>query len=111
MIELETDQHETWLVVRLSGEGLLTSGKVLEAELQRVVETEAEQIVIDMTGVTYASSVFMATLIQFRGKIKQRGGMVCMFGLQSPVAKAFEVARLDWIIPAFETLEEATAES
>lgn len=109
MIQVETDHQGKCLIVRLAGEGDFDSARPLWSEFNQLLQQQPPRMVLDMSQVSFASSVFMATLIQLRGKLRQQGATLCMFGLQQPVATAFEVARLDWIIPTFSTLDEATA--
>ena len=109
MITIDIENRKEGLVVHLAGEGQLASSRTLQESLRPILDVTPKLVVLALAQVTFASSLFMGSLVQFRGLVKQQGGQVKMCCLQEPVATSFEMARLDWIIPTFATLEEALA--
>lgn len=109
MIEMNLEMRDELFIVHLHGDGDLDAATELKKHFDQLLADLPHRVVLHMDGVGFASSMFMGTLVQFRGRMKKHGGHVSMCALQPRVAEAFTTARLDWIIPTFATLDQALA--
>ena len=110
-MDVAIEKRQNAVIVRMAGEGRLETAGDLKSTLEPVLAQNPERVVFDLGDVTFASSLFMGTLIQFRNQARRDGCRVSMCGLQESVAKAFEVARLEWIIPTFSSIDEALGDT
>lgn len=106
-LRIETEVTEDATIVRMIGEGHLDDAKKIAEAFDALVETKPALVVVDMSGLSFAASLTMGALVKLRGQIKQGGGSLRMAALQPMVAEAFSMARLDWTIPTFPTVEQA----
>ena len=109
-IQTRVEQHEAATVIYLTGAGTLDSNAELDSDLAAAIGDPPSLIVIDMSGLTMASSLVMGTLVTFRRRVRRQGGRVKLAALRPEVARAFEMAKLDQFLPMFPTLEQALAE-
>lgn len=106
-LRIETEATEAATIVRLIGEGHVGDAVQLGEAFDALAETGATLVVVDMSGLTFASSLTMGALVKLRGQLKRSGGSLRMAALTEDVAGAFSRARLDWAIPTFDTIEQA----
>jgi anti-sigma B factor antagonist len=69
----------------------------------------ANEIIVDMGGVTFMDSTGLATLIRFMKQCRAAGGDLCLANLQQPVRIIFELTRLDSAFVICPTVDMAVA--
>jgi len=85
------------------------------AEAQRAVQEienvaynhDLKVVIINFGGLVHLSSVFLGRLIQLQKSLKQLGMELRACGMSSDIEKAFKICKLEKLIPAFATEEEA----
>lgn len=84
---------------------------VIEQTTQLVLKPVREQVVpmlvVDLTGVTYFGSVFLALLLRCHKLIKSRGGELVICGARGAVRDLLRITALDTLWAMYETRNEA----
>jgi anti-anti-sigma factor len=84
---------------------------VIEQTTQLVLKPVREQVVpmliVDLTGVTYFGSVFLALLLRCHKLIKSRGGELVICGAKGAVRDLLRITALDTLWAIYETRGEA----
>lgn len=94
-------------VVKASGRAGGPEAEHLESELANLHALRPQMIVLEFSGLEYLSSMGVSALIRLQRGMKETGGKVRMAAVPAPIMSLFQAARLDTLIPAFHTLEEA----
>ncbi len=82
----------------------------IEAELTGLAKVGKRNVVVDLAGVTFLSSVGIRLLIASGKALKQEGGrMALVVGVNAGAIKTLKTTCVDAILPMFEKLEEAEA--
>ncbi len=92
--------------------GRLSLGNTLmsiENALQELAARNAQRMIIDVTGLDQIDSAGLGTLIVVAGRAEQTGGKMAVAGARGSVARSFEIAHLDRIIPVYADLGSAIA--
>jgi anti-sigma B factor antagonist len=97
------------LVVAITGDAGMAFVGQLQHELSRVCEAGPERVVVDLSGLTFISSMGMGTLVNFRKGVERCGGTVRIAALQPLLAEAFRRARMTEVFETFDTVEAALA--
>jgi anti-sigma B factor antagonist len=101
-IELPTmpaDNREK--VLPLEGEIDLHVSPRIAGSLRNLIKEKPEQVVIDLSKVTYIDSSGLAVLIEGMQNVEGYGGKFALAGLQERVRPIFEIARLDQVFRIF----------
>ncbi len=93
-------------VVALSGELDLSDVDTLALQLESAA-AESDNLVVDLTEVTFVDSTVLGTLVEARNKVTASGGSVVLAGPSKNVRRLLEVTSLDQVFPVFDTVAEA----
>lgn len=94
-------------VVSLRGEVDLRSSPALRQALLQLLEQRVQQIVVDLTNVSYMDSSGVGTLVELKRKAERSRGKVTLVGPQPRVRSVFEITQLDKFFHIVPTLAEA----
>ena len=94
-------------VLPLAGEIDLHVSPQISASLGAMIETKPEQLVVDLSKVSYIDSSGLAVLIEAMQNVANYGGKFALAGLQEGVRPIFEIARLDQVFRIFPDVETA----
>ena len=70
-------------------------------------EAKVPKLVIDFSNVAHMSSSALGMLITLRKRIAERGGRLCLCGIQPSILEVFVITRLNEIFDIFETRAQA----
>jgi len=79
----------------------------LERGLMTVTVRRPALAVLELSGLSFISSLGMGAMVAFAKGIELAGGHVVTAGAKKPVRESMQRARLDIMMPLFETVEEA----
>jgi len=96
-------------VLPLEGEIDLHVSPNVAASLNGMIEKKPNQLVVDLSGVTYIDSAGLAALIEGMQKVEAYGGKFALAGLQETVRSIFEISRLDQVFRIFPDADAALA--
>jgi anti-sigma B factor antagonist len=94
-------------VLPLEGEIDLHVSPGLERSLTSIIKKHPDQVVVDLSGVTFIDSSGMAVLIRAMQSVKEYGGKLTLSGVNDNLRPIFEIARLDQVF----VIEPGTGES
>ena len=94
-IPYETRQEGDAMVVDLNQEIDLHHSTSVKAHIGAVLQQQPPTLIVNLQHVTYIDSSGLATLIDTHQKMKAYQGKLILRGMNEPVRKVFEVARLD----------------
>jgi anti-sigma B factor antagonist len=96
-------------VLPLDGEiDLHVSPEVAES-LRTMIAKKPNQVVVDLTKVTYLDSSALAVLIEGMQNVQGYGGRFGLAGVQEGVKHVFDIARLDQVFQIYPDVESALA--
>jgi anti-anti-sigma factor len=106
-LQIDCTESNGILVIRVAGDaGVASSGK-LDRELMLASAGRHLSVVLDLSELTFISSISMGLLVAFHHGVIRNGGRCRVAGLQRRVAEAFERARLTQILSICPTVHEA----
>jgi anti-anti-sigma factor len=106
-LQIESKKKGKAIVVSIKGDAGMAFVGLLQQELSRVCEAKAELVVLDMSELSFISSMGMGTLVNFRKGVEKCGGTVKIAALQPLLAEAFRRARLTEMFEIVESVDAA----
>ena len=94
-------------VVKLEGHLDPTTSPELSDSLKEHRETAPYYWAFDMSGLEYISSAGIAVLLALEDRAQERGGALCLFGIEGDVLKVFRMLGLDDKLEIYSGLTEA----
>jgi anti-sigma B factor antagonist len=96
-------------VTIVSPQGRLDAAGVrpLETELLSHLDAGRIQLIVDLSGVRYISSVGLRMFLTMTREANRRGGVLKLCGLNTRVMDIFKMAGFDQVLQILSTLEEA----
>ncbi|MGI8821538.1 MAG: STAS domain-containing protein [Chthoniobacterales bacterium] len=96
-------------VLPLEGEIDLHVSPGIATSLRGMTEKKPQQLVVDLSRVSYIDSSGLAVLIEGMQMVNAYGGKFSLAGLQEGVKPIFEIARLDQVFRIFPDVDAALA--
>jgi len=94
-------------VIALQGDLDFHSSPNLRKELEKLLDSQAPKVIIDLLKVDYVDSSGLATFVELYQKMKRYGAKFSLFNLSESVQSVFEIAKLNSIFLIAKTEEEA----
>jgi anti-sigma B factor antagonist len=94
-------------VLPLNGEIDLHVSPDVAESLRTMIEQRPNQIVVDLTKVTYLDSSGLAVLIEGMQNVQKYGGRFGLAGVQDDVKHVFDIARLDQVFEIYPDVDAA----
>ncbi|OQX87675.1 hypothetical protein B6D60_03405 [candidate division KSB1 bacterium 4484_87] len=94
-------------VIKVGGYIDTTTSAELEHSLEQLLQQGKYKIIIDLKNVDYISSAGWGIFISEIKGIRERGGDLKLVGMIPDVYEVFELLEFNFILRAFETLDEA----
>ena len=96
-------------IVRLGGEIDLHTCPELRAALQKLVDANQTQIILDMEDVPYVDSAALGVLVDTQRRLKEKSGTLHLAAVTPFVLRAFEITRLIRIFHVHDSVTAAVA--
>jgi anti-sigma B factor antagonist len=96
-------------VLPLEGEIDLHVSPRVSASLGAIVAEKPQNVVVDLSKVSYIDSSGLAVLIEAMQSVEGYGGKFALAGVQDKVRPIFEIARLDQVFRIFPSVDAALA--
>lgn len=97
------------MVVEVAGELDMATAPQLVEGLQRVLDAGTRNVVVDLAGVGFMDSSALGGLVVMFKAVRERGGQLCLAGVQRPVGTLLAVTSVDQVIEVYDTVPEAEA--
>ena len=102
----DDDTSAPLVVVTISGEAVVEL-EPLVSGLQSVAESHPQRVVLDLSGLSFMSSLAMGVVLAFRRHVLAQNGSLKVAAVQKMVLDSFKRARLDKVFELTETLDGA----
>jgi len=97
-------------VVEISGRLNLGDSLLgIESGIQRLIETGARKLIVDLSQVNYIDSSGIGILVACAGQLERSSGRMRIVGASGAVANAFDIVHMERITPLDATVGEAVA--
>lgn len=96
-------------LITLTGAADVSGSPELERKLTMVSAQRPKVAILDLSGLTFISSLCMGSLIQFGHGLTKRGSRVAVAAAQPMVADALRRIRMESVLPMYPTVEDALA--
>jgi anti-anti-sigma factor len=98
----------TWgVLLRLEGEADVHAVGRMQFILIRLVARRTPLVVVDLSGLTFLSSLAMGALVGFRRDLGRWGGRVKLAAIPPVIYESLKTSRLDMLFEICATVEEA----
>ena len=97
-------------VVTISGR-LALGGETekLDAAVSKLIEQDHKKVVLDLTGLDYADSSGIGTLVSCLTKVRKAGGELKIAGANPRIRRIFAMTGVETMMPLFDSVAAATA--
>ena len=99
LLTLESAREGDTHVILLSGELDIMSSPEVDKELRRVEATDADAIVLDLSGLQFVDSTGLRLLIQAEQRSRWDAGRLSLKRPPGRVQRVFEIAGIDKLLP------------
>ena len=94
-------------VVRLTGSANMDVSAGLRDQLISLVDTHRKQLILDLSGLNFISSVGLGGIIAAHLRCRYCHGEIKLVAPQPPIRELLEVTKLTKLFPIYETIESA----
>ncbi len=99
LLDISVEAGESGVVVRLSGEADLSVAGQLGDALNGQISGGARHLTVDLSGLRFADSAAIRTLIEAHLALDRLGGTLELAGLRPEVARTLSLLGVDQVIP------------
>ena len=109
-MKLQSSEIENGVrLIKLIGALDVTGSYIIEVEFVRECAGDNVRVVVDLSKVTYLSSVGIPMLTNTAKSVASRGGKMVLLNPQRSVAEVLDIVGIQQIVPVFHDLESAKA--
>lgn len=98
-------QHKT--IISVAGELDMATGPVFRDHLFQAIEGGADDIVLDLSLVSFLDSAALSVMVGGLVRIRRIDGVIRLAGCRPPVTKVLSLTSLDRVFPMYDTVTEA----
>ncbi|MFG2047393.1 STAS domain-containing protein [Micromonospora sp. NPDC048935] len=104
---LSTRQGRIGTVVEVAGDLDMSTTPELGDRLREVVQSGAQSVVVDLSGVGFMDSSGLGILVVAYKDLRERGGSLVLAGVAPPVRTVLSITSVDRVIDVFDTVDDA----
>jgi anti-anti-sigma factor len=87
------------VVVTVAGQVDIGNGMEVEQYFERVLqEDQPRDVLLDLSGLTFAGSAFFSSLLFWRQEMSKKGGKLVLYGLRPEIAGTMRILGLDRVL-------------
>jgi len=98
------------VVLRVAGRMDAESTPAFEAECESCIAEGSKSLVLDLSNLTYVSSMGLGAIVRVAKQLRDAGGEVRICCLTGLVRQLFEITRLNHVFPPHDSVESALME-
>ncbi|MHB1458165.1 MAG: STAS domain-containing protein [Armatimonadota bacterium] len=106
-LQVSTDQILGTPVITANGDIDIYSVASFRSSINEVLDTGANELIIDLKGVEYVDSSGFGALLGATKRVKPIGGKIILVGCSPSVARMMRITQLDTIFEIFEDCTQA----
>jgi anti-anti-sigma factor len=111
LLDISVETGESGPVVRVSGEADLSVAGQLGDALNAQISGGVRHLTVDLSGLRFADSAAVRTLIEAHLALKRQGGTLELAGIQAEVARTLSLLGVDQVIPVCPQADPGPAEA
>jgi anti-anti-sigma factor len=102
--DLKLSRQTVWqsprvVILSIAGEVESSTGLQAEQYFDRLMqEDRPRHVLLNISGLTFASSVFLSSLLFWREELTRRGGQLVLYGLRPEMLSTIRIVALDQIL-------------
>ena len=108
-MEIESTPLGGKAIVKLSGRMDAQSATAFEQACETWLEQGAGELIVDLSGLRYISSMGLRSFIVIGQKCTGKGGSLRLCGLTGLVRQVFEITHIGTLFPNYDSVEAALA--
>lgn len=108
-LQIEAEEIEGKVILRLAGRLDAASFSVLEKRLNSLIGQGHKKVLMDFSELTYLSSAGMRLLLSFTKKLKAEGGSLVIFQVVKEIMEIIQMAGFERILQICKTEKAALA--
>ncbi len=108
-MELQSRKEGVNSIVTLSGRLDAVTSPEFEKKVRELIGGGDSRFVIDLEGLDYISSAGLRVLLVMAKLVEEKGGTVCLAGVQGNVRSVFDMSRFNAIFRMEDTVAAAVA--
>jgi anti-sigma B factor antagonist len=106
-LEIEAEQTPRGLIARIVGELGVEEVDELDRQLHLLTVLKPNLAVLDLSRVSFISSMAIGALVRFRNQVAEGGGRVALAGMQKNVQDSFLYTGLERVFALHKSVAEA----
>ena len=106
-LAISTTEQEDTTIFQLKGSADLIEAGVLDKHLQSVFAEGKYRLVIDLTDLSFTSSLGLGSLIRAHTRCRENQGRLTLVNPQPKVMRIFKTTRLTHLFAIYPSVEEA----
>jgi len=108
-MEISQEEKESIIILKIQGEIDLYNAPEIKDTIQKAIEEEKYNIIIDLEKVSYIDSSGIGALISSLSNLKKYQGSLKIIHVFASVKKVFELTKLTSFFEIYDSEEEALA--
>ncbi len=106
-MKIITDKQGDVFICKLEGEIDFNNSPELRKSFIKLIENQAQKVVLDLEKVSYIDSSGLATLVEVLQKLKSSNGQLKLVNLQEKVRGVFEITKLEKLFEIYSQIQQA----
>jgi anti-anti-sigma factor len=107
LVEIKTSETNGISTVELLGNLDTASARLVEAELTKLLDADANRLLLNFTAVPFIASSGLRVLLKVGQALKARGGKLHICCINDTVREVFEISGFDRILNVFASEQDA----
>jgi len=103
------EQHDEFVVARLPSSLSLANAAAVRSQLERHIQDESAELIVDLSGVEFIDSSGLAALLSTCRAARSWGGDIVLAGPLPRVQALIELTRLDDVVDVVADITEASS--
>jgi anti-anti-sigma factor len=103
------DRRDGKLVLHVQGRLDAVTAAEFDQQRDASLEPDDTEAILDLSELEFISSAGLRCVLALQKKLKARGGQLILCGLKSVVADVFAISGLSFVLPIYNTADEAVA--
>lgn len=108
-LTVRSEKRQGGAVLTISGAVSYDDARTLEAEVTQLLEAKPTVVAVDLSGLSFISSVGIAALVKLHRGLHSTGGAARIVGPSTNVFGVLDRAHLVELMPVYPTIERAMA--
>ena len=108
-LEITVSRQAEATIIKLNGSADMAEAKGLHLQLEKILQDDSNDVVVDMSGLAFISSMGLSGLIQAHRQCHNQKRKMSLVNLQPTVASVIQTTQLDHLFKIYPSVEAATA--